>query len=471
MRDKATPPNVIVIICDQLRAFEVGCYGNEVVQTPNIDMLAREGVKFEVACTNSPVCTPSRSSLLSGQYARTCTGTVENCAEPSSVRVRLTDPTIAECFRAAGYSTAVIGKWHVDPDPGLVGFDQRVVPFWHHRNTGQTYSENGGESRVVEGWAPEFEFDQVQRYLLERPADQPFFLYYSISPPHMPLADAPTKYTRMYAPGDVPLRPNVTVNDRVAYDEEWFKIYLWDYLYYEKKAPHTQTLPKDFDLRQLSALYYGLTTWVDDLVGRLRDLLVKQEILQDTLLVFLSDHGDNLGSHHRFNKGLVLEESIRIPLLFHWPSALAPRCIDDRVVSVVDVMPTILSLVGLPIPASSQGADLGALIHGGQEPVSHDGAFIETHFHEIGLRTSTHLYGVQLERADDLPSRRVLDGGDVFFDLRTDPYQLDNLAFGGSQPTVASELRARLLEWNQQTPWGAAHALAPDPAAHGVAGG
>ena len=87
----------------------------------------------------------------------------------------------------------------------------------------------------------------------------------------MPLADAPDEYLTMYAPDDVPLRPNVFVDGKMAHDEEWFKVYLWDFLYYARKLPHTLDLPAGFDLRQLTALYYGLTTWVDDMVGRLMD--------------------------------------------------------------------------------------------------------------------------------------------------------------------------------------------------------
>ena len=118
-------PNIVLCICDQLRAFEVGCYGNRVVRTPNVDRLASEGVRFEVAVTNAPVCMAARSVLLSGQHNRTCTGGVANVAYPSRPgdfnmpeypdygRPHLKDPTLPETLRGLGYHTAVIGKWHV----------------------------------------------------------------------------------------------------------------------------------------------------------------------------------------------------------------------------------------------------------------------------------------------------------------------------------------------------------------------
>ena len=312
-------PNVIVCICDQLRAFEVGCYGNAVIRTPNMDRLAAGGVRFQHAVSTNPVCMPARSSLISGQYSRTCMGALGNATEadehgkpivaswPLQSRVHLPDSTVAEQFKEAGYDTALIGKWHIHSAPELVGFDYTLHPRVNHRHTGQEFVENGGSPRVVDGFSVEYEIENVLSYL-DAKRDNPFFLYYSISPPHMPLADAPSEYLTMYEPDEVPLRPNVFLNGRMAHDEEWFRVYLWDFLYYARKLPHTLDLPEGFDLRRLMALYYGLTTWVDDMVGRLMAGLRANGLLDNTIVVFSSDHGDNLGSHHRFNKGLLIEE-------------------------------------------------------------------------------------------------------------------------------------------------------------------
>src|SRR5512133_2327311 len=162
-------PNVVVCVCDQLRAFEVGCYGNPVIRTPNIDALAREGVRFQQAVTNNPVCMPARSCLLSGQYSRTCMGELGNHVEfdaqgraylpeyPSPRRTQLPGRTLAEQFRASGYETALIGKWHVKPAPLLVGFEHAVFPRVHHRYTGQTFVEDASEGEVVNGFSVEYE--------------------------------------------------------------------------------------------------------------------------------------------------------------------------------------------------------------------------------------------------------------------------------------------------------------------------
>ncbi|MXX03677.1 MAG: sulfatase-like hydrolase/transferase [Gemmatimonadetes bacterium] len=455
-------PNVILCICDQLRAFEVGCYGNEVVRTPHLDRLATEGVRFETAVSNNPVCMPARSCLLSGQYSRTCMGALGNYAErqedgsttmpeyPVDGRPHLPAPTLPEMFKALGYDTALIGKWHVHSAPGPLGFDYSLYPRVHHRHSGQSFVENDGEEFLVERFSVRFESDQVGGYLRDRGnREQPFFLYYSISPPHMPLMDAPETYLGMYDPADIPLRPNVYRDGRLPYDEHWFKVYLCDFLFYEQNLPFTRKLPTGFDLRHLIALYYGMTTWVDDMVGRLMHFLKAYHLAENTIVVFLSDHGDNLGSHHLFNKGHLIEESIRVPLVFHAPGRLKPRVDAATTAQLIDVMPTLLSLCGDTVPAHVQGRDLASVISGENGPMEDEGVFVETSQGQIGLRTPTHTYGIRV----DPKNGKVLDDRECFFDLRSDPYQLSNLRDARHDTELAAGLRDRMLEWHHATPW------------------
>ena len=137
----AVKPNIVLCMCDQMRAFEVGCYGHPVVRTPNIDRLASRGTRFDLAVTNNPVCTPARASLLTGQYSRTCCGMLNNTHvnPPNPKRERMLEPTVAEVCRENGYRTALIGKWHMDPQPQLVGFDHAVYPRYEHKYYEQTY--------------------------------------------------------------------------------------------------------------------------------------------------------------------------------------------------------------------------------------------------------------------------------------------------------------------------------------------
>ncbi len=453
-------PNVVVVMCDQLRAFEVGCYGNPVIRTPNIDRLAAEGVRFTHAVSNNPVCMSARSCLLSGQYSRTCQGFLGNYSEtdadgnvslpeyPEQERRFLLDPSLPEQLKAIGYETTLIGKWHVQPAPPQVGFDYSLYPRVHHRHSGQTFIENHGEGEVVEGFSVDYEARAVRDYLDSVAGDgKPFFLYYSISPPHMPLDDAPEEYLHMYSPDEVPIRDNVRQADgQLPFDENWFKIYLWDFLYYQEHLEHTEHLPEGFTLRHLIARYYGLTSWVDDQIGKLLQGLSANGLAQDTIVLFLSDHGDNLGSHGLFNKGRLIEESIRIPMVWWGPSRLAPQVRDGEVASIIDVMPTILDLAGGHTPATVQGRSLSAALH--DEGDGPDHAFIETTGGEIGLRTPGHLCGLQL----DEDRRTIRKRGGCLYDLETDPCEMTNLMATGEEPDVAAVLGNRLRDWHETTP-------------------
>lgn len=273
-------PNIIICTCDQLRAFEVGCYGNSVIRTPNMDRLAASGIRFETAVTSHPVCMAARSSILAGQYPRRCTGGVGNAnyrtetgehvmpEYPLSGRPHLKDPTLPELLKELGYHNAAIGKWHIHSWPHDIGFDDYVIPRVHHCHTGQSYTRNGGPEFTHEGYSVDFEVGQVSRFLNDRRGkDEPFFLYYNISPPHCPLADAPERYLRMYHPDDVPIRPNVDLDTPLPNQDTWFKIYRYDFRHYMLRLPYADHLPDDYNLRRLIAEYYGLTTWVDDALG------------------------------------------------------------------------------------------------------------------------------------------------------------------------------------------------------------
>jgi arylsulfatase A-like enzyme len=303
----------------------------------------------------------------------------------------------------------------------------------------------------------------------------------------------------MYTRDNVALRPNVFVDGETVSDPDWFRIYQWDYrghLALHLKTEET-VMPDDYrvrkalgpyhgvsgtlkriqklmedpqagaavreafpyledsrlegmDLRDITAMYYGMVTCVDEYLGRLIDLLEAEGIAEDTLVVFTSDHGDNLGSHHLWMKDRLYEESIRIPLLFRWPGGLEPRDVAAQVGSLVDVAPTVASLLGLAPPSAWQGEDLSPVLRGDAETAGENLAFIETWRHQaIGVRTPGMMYGAPMlgeEEAawepDDNPESHLC------YDLGADPYQQENLA-----PCEAtSHLGERLLRWHRETP-------------------
>lgn len=447
-------PNIVLCICDQLRAFETGCYGNAVIRTPHVDRLAREGVRFEQAVTNFPVCMAARSVLLSGQYNRTCTGGVGNvhyttwpgdCAMPEypvAGRPHLREQTLPEALGARGYDTAVIGKWHVHSWPHDVGFDSYLIPRVHHCHSGQSFTENGGEEFVAEGYSVDFEAGRVEAFLADRrQSERPFFLYYSISPPHCPVADAPERFLTMYDPAEIPLRPNVDLSRPLANQDYWYKVYRHDFRHYGLHLPYTDRLPEGYDLRSLIAEYYGVTTWMDEAVGRMLGALDAAGLAEDTVVVFTSDHGDNLGSLGLVQKGGPTEESVRIPLVVRYPRGLPAAVERERVASLVDIAPTLLGLAGAAAPPHMPGQDLLA-------PAARDYSFVEIG-HGAAVRTPTHLY--HLPPGEQPHSLRAAPTH--FFDLSSDPYELRNLAGTGEQAQTAAELDALLREWHERTPW------------------
>ncbi len=455
----APAPNVVVCLCDQLRAFEVGCYGNPVIRTPNIDRLASEGVRVETAVTSFPVCMAARSVALSGQYNRRCTGGVSNVGTllhggrsympqyPDPGRPHLKEPTLPELLRDRGYHTRAIGKWHIHSWPHDIGFDDYVIPRVHHCHTGQHFIENGGPEFVPAGYSVDYECERVEQFLGQRRnAAQPFFLYYNISPPHCPISDAPEEYLTLYRPEDIPLRPNVDLSRPLPDQDHWLKVYRWDFRYYNFHLPYTEDLPGDYTLRRAIAEYYGLTTWVDDCVGRLMAALEHNRLAENTIVVFTSDHGDYLGSHNRVQKGDLHEESIRIPLIFRWPRALRPRVVRDGVAGLVSLAPTLLDLIGIDPSAHMHGQSLTPALR--EDAPAPDYAIIETAA-SVGIRSASHLYSLPF-----VPGTRQLAGTpNYFFDMTDDPWQMRNLAGASEQINTAWQLDKALRHWDAVTPW------------------
>ena len=474
--DRAQPPNVVVCLTDQLRPFEIGCYGHSVVRTPNIDRLAAEGFRFEVGVTNNPVCSPARASVLSGQYARTCTGSIRNVGSIGTQRTRLPEASLPEILAAEGYATGHVGKWHVHVDPFLLGFDYAYYPVeiphrYYGRNMREAVREPGrlsvdtGEESVVDGFMPHAASEKMNRFVRSN-RDRPFFLNYSVSLPHMPIGpgNLPDKYVDMYSRSEVPLRDNVYDSEGQLFrDDWWFKVYTkWDYFWRTRGgAPDApgDALPEGFDLRDLTAYYCGAVTCTDDLVGDLMAALEENGIVDNTIVVLSSDHGELLGNHGTYNKDRLYEEAIRVPMVYRHPEGFGPGETAAQVASNVDIAPTLLDACGLPIPPHMQGQSLLPVIQGQRTALDRDFSFVEAAGYQgiwyampysmMGVRSPSHKYGIEVGEDD----RTVRNERAIFHDLRTDPYELDNLAGGDVQAGVAASLRETLLDWHHSTPW------------------
>jgi len=417
--DPRRRPNVLFLLADQWRAQATGYAGDPNARTPHIDRLARESVSFTGAVSGCPVCSPYRASLLTGRYPLTH-GVFMNdvCLGTEAV-------SLAQAFAGAGYDTAYIGKWHVDghgrsafiPRERRQGFD-----FWmalectHNYNRSAYYAGDDPGKRFWEGYDAFAQSAEAERYVRGRAgAERPFLLVLSWGPPHEPYATAPEAWRGRPGPADVVLRPNV---------------------------PEADAAKARADL----AGYYAHIAALDDAVGRLAAALAETGLARDTLLVFTSDHGDMLWSHGQTKKQKPWEESVAVPLLVRYPAALGPagRAVDVPI-ATPDLMPTLLGLCGVPVPATAEGRDLSAWARGaagpgvdasllmcpqpfGQWPRARGGREYR------GVRTRTHTYA------------RDLDGPWLLYDNRADPYQQRNLVGDAGAAGLQRDLDALLQE-------------------------
>jgi arylsulfatase A-like enzyme len=419
----ASPANLLVVFADELRAQAVGCYDNLDVATPVLDRLAAEGVRFTHAYANAPVCTPSRGCLLTGCWPQ------RHGAITNDLPVNPAAPSIARVLRAAGYACGYIGKWHlggipryrrIPPGPERLGFDD----FWavwncHHRYMRpKHYLNDAAEPVILEGrYEPEVQTDLALGWLTEHRArhpHRPFCLFVSYGPPHSPYRPLPPGLEGRYDPARITLRPNCP------------------------------DIPQE---RQDLADYYAHTTALDQQLGRLVAYLAETGELDRTLLVFTSDHGSMLGSQGHHYKQQPWEESIAVPLIVRGGPGL-PRGVElDLLIGLVDLTPTLLGLLGVPVPAAMQGRDLSAFI---REPGVTDGRPTSIYLQEMiccdqairegiilwrGVRTARYTYA------------RNLAGPWVLYDNWEDPYQLHNLVDAPGARELLEELEREMEAW------------------------
>ena len=404
-------PNLVFVFADQWRADACGYAGDPNVKTPHLDRFAAEGINLKNAVSGSPVCTPYRATLMTGQYPWTH-GIFLNDLCLS------TDATsIAQAFKAGGYRTAYIGKWHIDghgrsnfiPRARRQGFEYwKVLECTHNYNESYYYGD-GPEKLKWDGYDAITQTRDAQDYIRHADRDKPFALFLSWGPPHAPYLTAPQKYRDMYDPEALTLRPNVP--------EEM-----------------------EGEARRDTAGYYAHCTALDDCFAELRQTLKDEGLEDNTVLIFTSDHGDMIGCQGQRKKQRPWDESIRVPFLIRHPNGLgAESKVLDGLINSQDIMPTLLGLCGVEIPESVEGLDYSTYLRGGENPgedaallscVSPFGQFTrEMGGREFrGVRTKRHTYV------------RSLDGPWLLYDNEMDPYQLENLCDKPAHAELQSEL-------------------------------
>ena len=404
--DYHSKPNVIFLLADQMRAHDMGCMGNSQVITPSLDKLASEGLLVTNMIAASPVCTPYRGQLMTGRYGH-ATGVVHN-----DIKLPNSEVTIADKMVEAGYHTGYIGKWHLagHRNNPVAKEDRRNWKFWAVRNCSHAHFDpeywinDDTEAVTVDGWEPDVQTDVAIEYIRTH-RDDPFFLAVSYGPPHNPYR-APERFLDSYEGRTLAERPNVP--PRAKKDED-------------------QLLQYD-----------AMVTSLDDCVGRITKELDRLGVAEKTILVFTSDHGDMLGSQGHRLKQRPWEESINVPFIIRYPEKIKAGLKRDWIVSSVDLMPTLLGLCGANIPDKVQGFDHSEVFVG-KSPETRDSAYLfNTHngggpgCDWRGIRTKDWVYAYHM-------------GGDwILYDLKEDPYQLNNLVGQAQYRSKLNELREKL---------------------------
>jgi len=410
-------PNVLYIFADQWRAQATGYAGDPNVRTPNLDRLAGESIDFHRAVSGTPVCTPARATLLTGQYALTH-GVFVN-----DVRLDPEARTLGKVFKEAGYRTAYVGKWHLDgqersafiPEERQHGFDYwKALDCTHDYNDSKYFEDNDPAPRKWDGYDAFAQAEDVISYLKSHDGSAPFFLTLSFGPPHDPYHTAPEAFRALYDPAAIELRPNV---------------------------PEEQA---DYWREQLAG-YYAHCSALDHAIGRVVETLDELGLADDTILVVSSDHGDMLGSHGAKDKQQPYDESIRIPLLLRWPRRFGRAGRKDGAsIDVIDHMPTLLGLAGAPIPESVEGRDFSGYLADGSAGFRADEALLACP-HPFGQwnrdEGGREFRGVRTERYTYV---RDLDGPWLLFDNANDPYQTINRVDDPACRSVREALEERL---------------------------
>jgi arylsulfatase A-like enzyme len=438
-------PNIVVVLCDQMRRQAMGCAGHPNVETPNLDRLAAEGVRFTNANSTYPICVPARLSFVTGEHAHT--------RHAHHIwRMSPAERTFAHELGDVGYETAYVGKWHLAdvgqnrPVPPELqggfdhwrGFELQNAPF-------ETvyYEDDDPTPRPIDGYQTDGLFDLGFEFIDDRSED-PFCLTVSVEPPHPPFI-APDEYLQRWEDRELDLRDNVPYPDEDALPDvysRWGDVESASPELYEHMGYHGDTL-----LDEMRA-YYAMVENLDDNVGRLLDELERRGIREDTAVVFISDHGEMMGSHGLLAKQHPYEESVGVPFVVSYPGG----GIDDgRTVaeptSTEDWYPTILGLAGLK-SEDKPGEDLTPLMRGERASLDRPGVLLEfvreirpsMPYHDEtwrAFRTERYKYTVKGD-----PSR----GGEPWqlFDLETDPYEQHNLLDDPEATDTARDLHGKL---------------------------
>lgn len=465
------PPNIVWIMCDQMRHDCTGYAGHPLMQTPHLDNMAETGVAFNRAYCASPVCSPARASWLTGLYPH-AHGQTRNYSSSligrEGIALHPDCMTIGDVLKNAGYRCGIVGPWHI-------GYDHRPQHgftdyWWTYRYQGghpdcldEYFKKEGVENLYIKGIPAINSEVQFMHYavtsdprqqrttwtidrgldFLRQADDRPWFLFLSVKDPH-PIIVTPPHTLEHY-----PI-------ERIELPETWRdpmagkpKHQLEQFI--DRGRIHDDVTEDMF--RRMMAHYYGLITHIDEQVGRVIDQLRQSNALENTIVVFMSDHGEMLGAHGYVAKMLMYEESVRVPCVMTWPAGLGAPMAINAPLGGVDLMPTLLDLAGIPLTRPIDGRSVADALRNGQEPA------LRPVFAEIS--TWDAMKAISDDPTDLAARVMILDDqvkyvwnrtdDDELYNLADDPTEMNNLAQASGERARIDSMRQRCGEMVQQT--------------------
>lgn len=431
----AKRPNLLVIITDEHHYNTLGCYGGKIVTTPNIDWLADNGAICTSYYATTPVCSPSRASLISGKYPQN-TDVIQN-----NIPLRGNTKTLGSILGSRGYATGWAGKWHLDgagkpqwaPKRNF-GFEDNRYMFnrghWKkfkdtkngpavgakNKKGEANYNLNGADDK---SFSTDWLVDKTLEFIKEKQND-PFCYVLSLPDPHGPNTVRPP-YNTMYLGVDVPVPPSLTKQEDQT----------------PKWAPKDPKMNPRL-LRAIMPQYYGMVKCIDDNVGRIITALRETKALENTFIVFTSDHGDLCGEHGRANKGVPYEGSARIPFLLYAPGSVRPGTKINAALGSVDFLPTILPLLGQKVPLAFEGKDASSHFLGTATEDASD----------VTIIRGTGSKGWVAAISDRFKLVYSSNDKPWLFDLLNDPQELDNHFSSPEHSFTVKALSKALIDYN-----------------------
>ena len=454
-------PNLLFIMSDDHAAHAISAYGSRINETPHLDRIARNGMRFDSAfCTNS-ICTPSRAAILTGTYNHV------NKATTLDTHLDNTQWTFPQSLQEAGYTTGIIGKWHLGHGPrhDPVGFDfWRILPGQGHYDNPVMLEADGN---VVErgGYVTDLITDDCIDFIGEH-KDEPFALFCHHKASHRTWNPAPRHFT-LYDDVDIP-EPTTFHDDLDGRAEviKSVKMHMMDLdPITDLKAVVPEGLSREEEMewryQRYIKDYLRVVTAMDEGIGRMLDKLEQEGLADNTIVVYTSDQGFFLGDHGWFDKRLMYEESLGMPLLIQYPERIKPGTSSDDIVVNVDFGPTLLDLMGVAIPDHVQGRSFAPILDGATPDDWRESMYYRYWMHRDGAHNTPAHYGVRTRTHKLIcyyndPLGQLGANGPVdpieweMFDLVNDPLEINNVIADPTYATIRAELEAELARLQEE---------------------